>query len=70
MIRFLIWLDRTVNDKLLRGRWETISSRCFRRAKQGHRFCTWLCKRLGEIDPNHCQKAYTADRVGNPKLPE
>lgn len=58
MIRFFIWLDMWVNDKLLRGRWETISHRCWRRIKTKNcSFCGWLCKLLDKVDLNHCVKA-------------
>lgn len=67
--RFLVWFDRWVNDKLLRGRWETISGRCWRRKAKGCRFCAWLCRMLGRVDPNHCRKAYFADRIQNPNQP-
>lgn len=69
MMRFLIWLDRWANDVILSGRWETISGRCHRRRLKGCRFCTWLCHMLGRVDSNHCVKAYFADRINNPDLP-
>ncbi len=69
----LIRLDKWVNDKLLKGRWETISGRCHRRmARYGHRrfcHCRWLCKLLHRIDKNHCRDAYFEDRRRNPGLP-
>lgn len=68
--KFLAWLDRWVNDKLLRGRWETISSRCYRRIwTQDCKMCGWLCTQLGRIDPMHCQKAYLSDTAKNPRIP-
>lgn len=67
--RALIWLDRSVNDKWLRGRWETISGRCHRRRIKGCRFCAWLCRSLNRVDSNHCLKAYFADRIHHPDLP-
>jgi len=70
MIRFLAYLDRLINDKWLRGRFESISGRCFRRALKGCRLCHWLCRKLNAIDPNHCQKAHFSDRVTNPTLPD
>lgn len=59
----LVWLDRWVNDKILRGRWETISSRCYRRMAHGCRFCSWMCAKLERIDPGHCKLAYYYDRA-------
>ena len=68
--KLLAWLDRWVNDKLLRGRWETISSRCYRRIwTQDCRFCGWLCRQLNKIDPDHCRKAYLGDYKINPRIP-
>lgn len=66
---FLVWLDCWVNDKLLRGRWETISGRCYRRTAKGCRFCSWLCKALHKVDQDHCKRAYFNDRKKNPGLP-
>ena len=66
----IVWLDRWVNDKLLRGRWETISSRCYRRIwTQDCKVCGWLCTQLAKIDPMHCQKSYLSDIVKNPRIP-
>ena len=68
--KFLAWLDRWANDVLLRGRWETISSRCYRRQwTKGCRFCGWLCGLLHRIDPYHCKKAYETDIARNPNIP-
>lgn len=67
--RALIWLDKWVNDKLIRGRWETISGRCYRRIAKGCKVCYWLCKMLDKIDPDHCRKAYFNDRIRNQDLP-
>lgn len=69
IIRALIRLDRWVNDKLLKGRYETISGRCYRRSMHDCRFCTWLCGQLHKIDPGHCRRAFFEDRAKNPKLP-
>lgn len=69
LLGMLVWLDRWVNDKILRGRWETMSGRCYRRKAGGCRLCGWLCKQLNKIDPNHCRKAYFSDRILNPNLP-
>lgn len=68
--KLLVWLDRWVNDKLLRGRWETISSRCYRRIwTQGCPVCGWLCRQLERVDPGHCRKAYYGDTAKNPRIP-
>jgi hypothetical protein len=41
--QFLVWLDIEVNDKWFHGRKETISSRVYRRGKQGKcPLCIWL----------------------------
>lgn len=69
ILKLLATFDRWANDKLLKGRWETISGRCYRRTAKGCRFCSWLCRALNKIDPNHCRKAYFSDRVYNPNLP-
>jgi len=61
----LIRLDRWVNDVILRGRWETISSRCYRRAAKGCIVCDWLCRMLHRVDPGHCRRAYFGDRAGD-----
>lgn len=60
----LVWLDRWVNDKLLRGRWETISGRCWRRIAKGCQLCKWLCAKLDAVDPGHCRDAFLGDRAG------
>jgi hypothetical protein len=62
----LVWADREINDKWLKGYFETISGRCHR---TDCRFCRWLCKKLDAIDPNHCKNAYLKDRIDNPDLP-
>ena len=69
--RSLVWLDKWINDKLLKGRWETMSGRCYRRTAKGCKFCGWLCKLLEKIDPvpDHCKRAYFSDRLKNPDLP-
>jgi len=69
LIRALIWLDKWTNDKLLRGRWETISGRCHRRMAKGCSVCGWLCRALDRVDPGHCRRAFFADRAKNPNLP-
>lgn len=70
ILNFLAWLDRWVNDNLLHGHWETISSRCYRRIRSKNcRFCAWLCARLHSIDPDHCKRAYEYDITQNPKIP-
>lgn len=69
MLKLLAYLDRLINDKLLRGRFESISGRCYRRTKQGCRFCAGLCWLLGRIDTNHCQKSHERDRQINPSVP-
>lgn len=66
----LAYWDRVVNDKWLRGRFETISGRCYRRIRKGCRFCIFLCNVLDKIDPMHCFKAYHSDRKINPNLPD
>lgn len=67
MMRFLIWLDRQVNDKWFGGYFETISGRCY---YTNCWFCTWLCKALHKIDGNHCEDAYKMDRQHNQSLPK
>ena len=68
--KFLVWFDKTVNDKWGRGRWETISGRMYRRNKQGKCWlCGWMCRQLEKIDTNHCKDAYLNDRKVNPNLP-
>ena len=67
--RALIRLDRWVNDVLLRGRYETISGRCYRRAAKGCPVCTWLCRALDTVDPGHCRRAFFSDRKKNTDLP-
>ena len=68
--QFLVWIDIEVNDKWFHGRKETISSRVYRRGKQGIcPLCIWLCKQLDAIDPGHCARAYLNDRKRNPNLP-
>lgn len=68
--QFLVWLDIEVNDKWFHGRSETISSRVYRRGKQGKcPLCIWLCNQLEAIDPGHCDRAYLNDRKRNPNLP-
>lgn len=65
----LVNLDRAVN-RLFRGRWETISSRCHRRIwTKGCRLCGWLCNKLHQIDPFHCREAYHNDIANNPRIP-
>lgn len=63
--RALVWLDKWVNDNLLRGRWETVSGRCYRRIAKGCPVCKWLCRRLDRVDPGHCRRAFFNDRAGN-----
>lgn len=65
MWRALIWLDKWINDRLLKGRWETISGRCYRRGAKGCAVCAWLCRRLDQVDPGHCRRAFFGDRAGN-----
>lgn len=69
--KLLVWLDRLANDKFMRGRWETISGRCYRRLAKGCMVCKWLCGKLDHIDQDHCKNAFLSDRAdGNPnKLP-
>lgn len=69
ILRALIRLDRWANDVLLRGRYETISGRCFRRTAKGCRVCGWLCRTLDRVDPGHCKRAFFGDRAKNPNLP-
>lgn len=72
ILRALVWLDRWVNDVMFRGRWETISGRCWRRmtGKKKCRVCTWLCRLLNRAEADHCRKAYFFDRISNPNLPD
>jgi len=66
--RFLVWLDYTVNDKWLKGRWESISSRTYR----NHRRCkraAWLMRMLDAVDKNHCEKMYLKDTSANTSIP-
>jgi hypothetical protein len=68
--QFLIWLDMTVNDKLFRGRFETISGRLYRRqATHDCPGCRWICRLLDKVDRDHCRKSYFSDRIRNPDLP-
>ena len=69
LLHWLLVLDRFVNDKIFRGRYEYISGRCHRRIASGCRLCKWLCNALNKIDPDHCHKAFLADRLKNPDLP-
>ncbi len=69
ILKFLVWLDRRLNDKWLKGRFETISGRCYRNAKKGEPICIWLVGVLDAIDPGHCERAYIGDRKLNPNLP-
>lgn len=52
----LIWADKFVNDKVLFGKWETISARCGKH-RNTCKTCAWLCSILDKIDPNHCEDA-------------
>jgi hypothetical protein len=66
MWNFLVYLDRLINDKWLKGYFESISGRCHRTPCW---FCNWLCKHLNIIDKDHCKKSYINDRINNPDLP-
>lgn len=68
--KLLVWIDIRINDKWLGGYSETISGRCFRSmATRKCCLCQWLCKALSRVDPDHCRKAYFADRNRDPSLP-
>jgi hypothetical protein len=69
LLQAAIWFDRWSNQNLLRGRFETVSGRSYRKAAQGCRVCTWLCAELEKIEPGHCRNAYLNDRVRDPTLP-
>ena len=66
MWKVLIIVDTKINDKWLGGRNETISGRCYR---SECRLCKWLCRGLSKVDPDHCKKAFLADRINHPDLP-
>jgi len=66
--RWLVWLDYTANDKLLHGRYESLSSRTYRNHRR-YRGCAWLMRRLDAVDDNHCERMYLQDRARNPFIP-
>jgi len=69
MWKFLVWLDYFANQKvLLGGRWETISSRCYRNHKK-YWYCRWLMRGLDSIQKDHCRDAYLKDILKNPTIP-
>ena len=69
-MKFLVYVDKLINDKLIRGRWETISGRCYRRMILENCFvCKVLCFLLDKIDKDHCKKAYINDRQANSSIP-
>ena len=68
--KFLVWLDKKINRDIFKGRWETVSGRCYRRsAAHNCSGCRWLCRQLEKIQANHCRDAYFDDRKTNPELP-
>jgi hypothetical protein len=66
--KFLVWLDYAINYTLLRGRWESMSSRTYRNHKK-IAFCEWLMNRLDSIEDNHCENMYLKDKGNNPFIP-
>ena len=70
ILRLLAYLDRLANDKWFKGRFESISGRCWRRIMTKQcRLCGWLCRALDKIDPDHCHKAHHSDVKINPTIP-
>ena len=66
--KFLVWLDYWINDNVLRGRWESMSSRTYRNHRK-YKFCYWLMRGLDSIDSNHCERMYIKDKESNPFIP-
>ena len=67
--RSLVWLDYFANQNVLRGHWESLSSRTYRNHKK-IRFCAWLMVGLDSIQKDHCLKMYVKDRAANPAIPK
>ena len=60
--RVLIWIDTKLNDWILGGGDETISSRLGKLERRGfHWFATPVCWLLGVIDKDHCKDSIEDD---------
>lgn len=67
--KFLVYLDRKINDDWLHGKFETISSRLYRKHKVCS-LCKYICVILNEIDKDHCKNSYLNDIKNNPTIPK
>ena len=60
-MRILVALDQLANAVLNGYPDETISSRAAKAARRGHKWGCVLCKILGWIDKDHCEKVIELD---------
>ncbi|HJQ13076.1 MAG TPA: hypothetical protein VJ840_18735 [Gemmatimonadaceae bacterium] len=70
LLNWAIWLDEGLNTALGGDPGETLSSRAGKAARRGRAWGCILCKVLGWINTNHCEKAINLDDGKRAVIPD